>query len=432
MLSIKEGIVMKALYLNNFRNFHNELIGLEEVNFFVGENSTGKSSVLALLNLLGSVGFWLSQNVDFNSREFEFGYYDEIADSGKNNGLFNIGVFFGTESSSLVCVDMQFGKSSLGLPSIRQYRYVEKGIEKNYEFRLESVLRNIKGSYKVINLPKRIDNKWFGNWIRNDDNEYSNKISIEFMRPMPFLFWRDQINHELIKSDKQNSMQKDLDIWDDSTCWMAPIRTKAQRVYSLEKAFTPEGDHSPYALRRLLKKASRRQKLIDYGNKSNLFDSISINNLGKGSDAPFEINLLMEGKTIKLSNSGYGVSQILPIVTELLRSNRGGHYLLQQPEVHLHPRAQAEFGQLLHSLYSSESKKFTIETHSDFIIDRFRLSQKEEPCKDFSAQVLYFQRTHKTNKTYSIKINKNGSYSSKMPQQFRQFFINESIRMLEV
>ena len=45
-----------------------------------------------------------------------------------------------------------------------------------------------------------------------------------------------------------------------------------------------------------------------------------------------------------LIDVGYGVSQALPVLTELLREDCSPVFLLQQPEVHLHPSAQAALG----------------------------------------------------------------------------------------
>ena len=46
---------------------------------------------------------------------------------------------------------------------------------------------------------------------------------------------------------------------------------------------------------------------------------------------------------------------------------------MQQPEVHLHPKAQAELVSLLCQLAIHEDKTFVIETHSDYMIDRMRI-----------------------------------------------------------
>ncbi len=52
-------IGLPTLYIDNFRGFDDTYIPLKEVNFFVGENSTGKTSILSLINLLYDYSFWL-------------------------------------------------------------------------------------------------------------------------------------------------------------------------------------------------------------------------------------------------------------------------------------------------------------------------------------------------------------------------------------
>ena len=40
---------MTSIYLHNFRGFNNTHIDLQDINFFVGENSTGKTSILKII-----------------------------------------------------------------------------------------------------------------------------------------------------------------------------------------------------------------------------------------------------------------------------------------------------------------------------------------------------------------------------------------------
>ena len=68
-------------------------------------------------------------------------------------------------------------------------------------------------------------------------------------------------------------------------------------------------------------------------------------------------------------------------------------FLLQQPEVHLHPRAQAALGSLFCNLAAS-GKQIIVETHSDYVLDRvymdIRDSKTDLEADDVS--ILYFER----------------------------------------
>ena len=68
---------MITLYMDNFRGFKDTYLPLKDVNFFVGENSTGKTSVMALLSILSTPRFW--ETFDFKTDFIDLGYFSEIS-----------------------------------------------------------------------------------------------------------------------------------------------------------------------------------------------------------------------------------------------------------------------------------------------------------------------------------------------------------------
>ena len=104
-----------------------------------------------------------------------------------------------------------------------------------------------------------------------------------------------------------------------------------------------------------------KSDLEDFGRDSGLFDEIAVLSFGKTAGSPFQVQIRKFGKRLKgpkrnLIDVGYGVSQALPILTELLREDSPKMFLLQQPEVHLHPRAQAALGSLFCNLPPQASR----------------------------------------------------------------------------
>ncbi|MDP6688819.1 MAG: AAA family ATPase [Alphaproteobacteria bacterium] len=92
-------------------------------------------------------------------------------------------------------------------------------------------------------------------------------------------------------------------------------------------------------------------------------------------DLPFSPKWL---NSVNIRNVGYGVSQSLPVIVEILSRSFGSRFAIQQPEVHLHPKAQAALGDLFYQLALVEEKRFIVETHSDFTIDRFMLNYRKK------------------------------------------------------
>ena len=164
-----------------------------------------------------------------------------------------------------------------------------------------------------------------------------------------------------------------------------------------------------------------------------MFDKIEVKVLGDEQTAPLEIRVFFGENNVKISNVGYGVSQILPLIIEVLAKQKDMWYAIQQPEIHLHPRGQAAFGELIYDTQKSDNKTFIIETHSDYIVDRFRLcvnKNKEETADEF--QVLFFERTNDGNQVTPIKIQSNGKYADNQPKSFQEFFIKEQLELIKI
>ena len=104
-------------------------------------------------------------------------------------------------------------------------------------------------------------------------------------------------------------------------------------------------------------------------------------------------------------------------------------FLVQQPEVHLHPRAQAELGSFF-SAMTSQSRRFVVETHSDYLLDRVRMevsSGKHIQAEDVS--ILYFERGNDGAHIHNIELDSAGSIVNP-PPGYRQFFLDEELALL--
>lgn len=91
-------------------------------------------------------------------------------------------------------------------------------------------------------------------------------------------------------------------------------------------------------------------------------------------------------KWVTIADVGFGVSQILPILVLGLLSEPDSILIFEQPEIHLHPRAQARLGELLVCL-AKTGRRVLIETHSDHLINRLRRVVAEDLSDQLSDLV---------------------------------------------
>ncbi|RSD34187.1 MAG: hypothetical protein CI953_1040 [Methanohalophilus sp.] len=437
---------MPALYLDNFRGFKDTFIPLKKVNFLIGENSTGKSSILSLIYLLSSVNFWIMTK--FNDQNVRFGSFYDIANrNSTKNDTFKVG-FFNEEidsDSNIQSVVMNF-KNSKGIPKISNISYISNDIV--VVSRISDTGKSI--NYKATKLDELnftiSDSDFFEKFVEYIGIQ-SKECGFKRMKIVPKYINRISTLIQLINEEieSKNNNKEDLTVEVptivDNYHWIAPIRAKPSSTYDVyDTNYSPEGSHAPYILNSILssKKNEKKKEIIqtleEFGEDSGLFETLSIDKFKKRSEvSPFEVDVTLGEENYNITQVGYGVSQVFPILIDLVATTPERWFSIQQPEVHLHPRAQASLGDLIFKLAFNEEKNFIIETHSDYLVDRFRLNiHKNREDKKIDSQVLYFERNNSGNSVYPIEINDDGKYSKDQPDSFREFFLNESLNLLEI
>jgi len=169
-----------------------------------------------------------------------------------------------------------------------------------------------------------------------------------------------------------------------------------------------------------------------FGAESGMFDRLFVNSY-KPSDpkAPFKIEVEKKGKRFSLDEVGYGVSQVLPVIVEAVTSvGRPTLLSIQQPELHLHPRAQAAFGELIFSL-SHRNLKFLVETHSDYIINRYRYCLSRSKQDPLETKIFFCENTERGNVLSIVSLDKGGAIVS-APPNYRQFFLKEEGKIFDM
>jgi predicted ATPase len=87
----------------------------------------------------------------------------------------------------------------------------------------------------------------------------------------------------------------------------------------------------------------------------------------------YELRLkhIESGRWANFADVGSGIGQAFPVLVEGLRTPIGGTFLVQEPEIHLHPDAQLCMGDFLIRL-AEEGRTVVAETHSENILLRIR------------------------------------------------------------
>jgi hypothetical protein len=423
---------MDSLILQDFRCFAGfQEIPLRPLTLLVGENSSGKTSFLAAARITELLRSPLDVPPNFNKEPFALGAFDELANyKGGKAGraeTFRLGMTFHKAVGGgplAIRFVAEFSRVN-GLPAIKQFLISHE----SYEFAFDFVPDSLQALVRTPSNPQGASLSGGPPFQPVDDRWLSLRFVLmnmpELLRPIP------------LSKVEVETLSDLADSWVHGFVFppyaAAPIRAQPKRTYEpLSDTPRPEGDHVPVLLAQLYGQAKweeLREPLEKFARASGLFDEIIVKRFGKSESSPFQIQVKLGGPLRNLIDVGYGVSQILPLLVDLLREKRPRLYLIQQPEVHLHPRAQAELGSLLAAIAKEGSKQLLIETHSDYIIDRVRMEVRKETLKPADVMILYFERDRSEVTVSPIELDENGNLLE-TPPSYRAFFLEEEERFM--
>lgn len=158
--------------------------------------------------------------------------------------------------------------------------------------------------------------------------------------------------------------------------------------------------------------ASRKQrKLIPMGYKKkrrtiddrigywleqmNLIHSYRLEPLAKGRrDYELRIKTRLNSPEVLITDVGFGVSQILPILVLCYYAPEGSIIILEQPEIHLHPFVQSILADVFIEVVNNRNVQIIVESHSEHLLRRLQRRIAEENIKSENI-ALYFCRNEK-------------------------------------
>ena len=429
---------MDEITVRNFRCFRAEQKArMAPLTLIVGENSTGKTSFLAMIRALWEVAY-KDTVPDFKEEPYDLGTFAEIAHhrGGRGGrpstfeGGFHVAAREGATGFSFKASFAE--RAAAPFPGTR--------VVSDQTTSVTAVQSDGQLWSRFTTQGRTWDHKVPAFDLRPPDD-----ARLFAMRDAPVGFDEDDYDPPPTPED-WNAVHRVLNFSlqgpRTGPFASAPVRSKPRRTYDPGRpARDPEGDHVPMLLAHLYRQRKRdwqalQRKLERFGQAAGLFDDISIKSLGPRDSEPFQVQVRKRGTRLKgprrnLIDVGYGVSQVLPLITELLRPDSPSLFLLQQPEVHLHPSAQAALGTLFCEV-AGKDRQLVVETHSDHLINRIRLDLRDGtvPLAPEDVSLLYFERDELEVRIHSLHLDGQGNVRG-APPGYGAFFMNETARSLD-
>lgn len=444
-------MTLTKITAKDFRCFRSAEARLAPLTLLVGENSTGKTSFLALVRALLDSGYGL-QVPDFREAPYDLGTFRDIAHSRGARG--------GSARTFSASFEARRGprakthryevtfreRAAFAVPSVHRYASAKNAfVEREADFGIETPRGKWTGAYSETGMPFRRGEAfsippWF---LLHELAAPGQEADARRQRLRGENGTASPPSHSDLKAVWQ-ALRSFAAVWPSERPYCsAPVRTRPLRTYDpLKLAPDPEGENIPTYLANLSVREKGhweglRDLLVSFGSSAGLFDELRVNRLAGSAGGPFQIQVRKhafgkKGPWRNLIDVGYGVSQTLPFLTELNRPDGAETFLLQQPEVHLHPRAQAEFGSLLCRVAAS-GRQVIVETHSDHLWDRVRMDVRDgkTDLKPKDVSLLFFDRGDLDVKIHSLEFDGVGAVIG-APEGYREFFLEELDRSITV
>ena len=219
--------------------------------------------------------------------------------------------------------------------------------------------------------------------------------------------------------------------------YLGPLREYPRRHYPWE------GDHpkgigqdGKKAISALLSGRVRHfsvdEQILKWLQQLELIDSYDLRPLSDtGRDYEFLVKQYKGGPEVRLTDVGFGVSQVLPVLILCYYAPEGSILILEQPEAHLHPKVQTELADVLIDVVKNRNVQIILESHSEYLLSRLqrRIAEKKIAAADTA---LYFcQINDGTSEIEQLNVDEYGNIRN-WPQDFFGDVTGELIKKTKV
>lgn len=409
--------MLKQIGIENFKAFADlQEINLAPITLIYGANSSGKSSIIhSLMVLKQSLLFPnLKGGIYSDKRILDVGNYATMVYSHDYNRDISFNLIFADKMSTKLNLQEKLStkfvytylenkrstKDSQGFSFIKSIDFEDANRRKNFGYHLRNKYDgNGNNTTRSFNL--EVNSKYNialdkNNVVHNEDLQEilsCFEFNAEEEHPIPKAAGLEgtkfiELLKKLDKSGKGDTLFETMNFLTQKLSansnlikkefkklsYLGPLRSNPKRYYSIDTEFEisvgKEGENIAYFLKNDQYLLTR--KINDWFDKFNIPYLFTPKPIGERNSEPLmqiELKDLRNNVTVSPLDVGFGIGQILPILVEgIVRED--SVICVEQPEIHLHPKLQAELAEFFAETCSNN--QWIIETHSEALMLRIQ------------------------------------------------------------
>ena len=388
--------MLTRLRLENFKSWRDTgEIPLKPITGFFGTNSSGKSSLFQALLLMKQTDESPDRGIVFH-----FGDGRTLVDLGDFESVIHhhdtertLKLSLGWESKRGFVIPDVYGSGS-----VLEEDYLEFEVEVGEEsggsgkslITKEMNYRIADG--RLFGLRRQPGRTAYDVNVRGPDINYSRRVGTRDRNHRPskfhsFPYWAQE---HLQGDDLSFDLEYGLTLVLEDLYYLGPLRANPHRIYSWSGVHPPDMGRAGESVVDAIVSSQNRRMGVWSGQESHhipLDEYMAgwLKRLGLIHD--FRVEMLAEGRRIyevkvrKSRNSpevlmtdvGFGVSQLLPVLVLCFYVPGYSTVVLEQPEIHLHPSAQAGLADVFIDAWKKHDVQILFESHSEHLLRRLQL-----------------------------------------------------------
>lgn len=273
---------------------------------------------------------------------------------------------------------------------------------------------------------------------REGDTAFYNSEDNLFERRKESFFIITKIKTSLIIfSILSDIIFKEINSFSSKIDYLGPFRETPRREYKEKESNIDYVGKSGEDLGTILKQSQTTEKKVSDWLKKALGLELKVENIEDNNQFRIMIYSNNEDKGENLPDVGFGVSQVLPIITQLFydkSENEGKVVIIEQPELHLHPSAQANLADLfVERIVENDKNIIMIETHSEHLIRKLQvlIADPEVNISNDEVAIYYVDKSSNgESKVQEMQITESGQFSIPWPKGFFDKSYDLSIELL--
>jgi predicted ATPase len=424
--------MIKRIGLKNFRAFKSAEFSFSRINIFIGPNNSGKSSALSALNVIGQSirDNQAGSPIVLRGKYQDLGTYIDVVHGGIPRTVMGIEVDINEFSYK---VDFKYRTLRKDIDVQKYEIYHEGKALFSYKVNGEKYDIKYKGKSFDVMLPGIAKRKpEFSSFVVDDTNLRQIGPTVNISHPkyknIPENKLKELYGIQRLLSRSRRILSQEFDNFDS----LSPFRAPPERTF-LFSGETPNevGKDGGRAIDMLVAdnftRGSINKRILEgvceWFKSTGMAKGLAVNPL---TSRHFEVVMISEDGEHNICDVGFGCSQVLPVLvggfnTFLKAESKSLSdpiFIVQEPEIHLHPNAQAELGTYFANLIGERGQLF-IETHSDTMILRLQRHIADGDLKPEDVKLFFVRNDISgTKEVTEIELNKEGVFDKEMPGGF--------------